>query len=66
MGKTNRQWHEQHSMPAGATMEQRIAWHQEHVRHCGCRPIPKGVAEAMNERGLAVPAPFVPTKSSRG
>jgi len=63
MGKTDRFWHEQHRMPAGAKMDQRIAWHLEHTKHCGCRPIPKGVAAAMKERGMAVPAPDKPNRS---
>jgi hypothetical protein len=24
-----------------------VRWHLEHARECGCRPIPKGVLEAM-------------------
>jgi hypothetical protein len=30
-------------MPKNATTEQRVVWHQEHARNCGCRPIPKGL-----------------------
>jgi hypothetical protein len=36
----NVKWHEQHVMPARATLEQRIAWHREHQLACACRPIP--------------------------
>lgn len=27
-------------MPRGATIPQRIQWHLDHQRACGCRPIP--------------------------
>jgi hypothetical protein len=45
--KLNADWHRLHRMPAHATMDQRIAWHREHARHCGCRPIPKTVRDEM-------------------
>ena len=35
MAKLNRRWHAAHRMPARATLEQRIAWHTAHARHCG-------------------------------
>jgi len=50
--KLNKAWHEQHRMPAGATLEQRIRWHLQHRRHCCCRPIPPKLAAAMEARGL--------------
>jgi hypothetical protein len=50
--KLNKAWHEQHRMPANATLEQRIRWHLEHRKHCACRPIPPKLAETMKARGL--------------
>jgi hypothetical protein len=50
--KLNKAWHENHKMPAKATLEQRIRWHLEHCNHCNCRPIPAKLAEAMKRRGL--------------
>jgi len=50
--KLNKQWHEQHPMPQRPTMEQRIAWHLEHSKHCGCRDIPDTVKEEMDRRGI--------------
>jgi hypothetical protein len=47
-GKMNREWHEQHKIPQGATQEERIAWHMEHARHCACRPIPEGLIAKMS------------------
>jgi hypothetical protein len=39
----NKTWHEHNKMPKNATLEERLAWHQEHQKHCHCRPIPKGL-----------------------
>lgn len=49
-GKMNRVWHEAHPMPRSATPEQRISWHMDHARNCGCRPIPAGVLALIKER----------------
>jgi hypothetical protein len=49
-------------MPKNATMEQRIAWHTEHVKHCGCRPMPEGVKQAIAENASAKKAKKVVTK----
>jgi hypothetical protein len=43
----NREWHQKNVMAKNATTEQRVAWHQEHARNCGCRPIPKGLLDLM-------------------
>jgi len=51
----NRDWHLAHRMPPNATLDQRIAWHLEHSKACGCREIPASVTKAMKERGIAVP-----------
>ncbi len=50
--KINREWHHAHRMPVNATMEQRLEWHLEHVKYCGCRPIPAKIAEEMKKRGM--------------
>src|SRR5262249_40232266 len=51
----NREWHEQNKMPAGANAGQRLAWHEEHQKHCGCRPIPKSLlkSDQPGSMGLA-------------
>ncbi len=53
--KLNRAWHHEHRMPANATMEQRLEWHLDHVKCCGCRPIPAKIAEEMEKRGMSPP-----------
>ncbi len=39
--KINKAWHEKNKMPKNATLDQRIAWHTEHHKHCLCRDIPE-------------------------
>jgi hypothetical protein len=46
----NPQWHMRHPMPPRATVEQRIAWHEAHVHHCDCRPMPVSLVEAAKRR----------------
>ncbi|HVY51395.1 MAG TPA: hypothetical protein VHA07_07510 [Devosia sp.] len=55
MSKINAAWHRAHPMPPKATLDQRIAWHVEHARHCGCRPIAGKIRDEMVKRGIAVP-----------
>jgi hypothetical protein len=41
--RLNRAWHQAHRMPARATRAQRVAWHAEHARACGCRGLPESI-----------------------
>jgi hypothetical protein len=50
--KLNKAWHAKNRMPARATLEERIQWHLEHRKRCGCRPIPAKLAETMKARGI--------------
>lgn len=43
----NAAWHKDHPMPKNATLAQRAAWHAEHAKACGCRPVPKSVKAAV-------------------
>jgi HEAT repeat protein len=52
----NARWHAQHAMPRAATREQRRAWHAEHQRSCGCRPIPQALSGLPRPRAPAGPA----------
>jgi hypothetical protein len=45
----NADWHQAHPMPKRATLAQRAAWHAEHAKVCGCRPVPKSVQSAVAE-----------------
>jgi len=48
--RINAEWHKANEMTKNATLEQRIAWHTEHARECGCRPIPPRLLEEMRKR----------------
>jgi hypothetical protein len=43
----NKAWHKLNKMPANAGIDQRVAWHIAHARHCGCRPMPPRIAAAI-------------------
>jgi hypothetical protein len=43
-------WHRAHPMPKNPSLAQRIAWHEEHSRVCGCRPMPDSIAAAIRTR----------------
>jgi carboxymethylenebutenolidase len=44
----NARWHADHPMPKPATVAQRFAWHLAHQKHCGCRPMPSGLAAIVS------------------
>jgi hypothetical protein len=46
----NAAWHRDHPMPPKATLAERVAWHDEHARACGCREIPPKLREAVARR----------------
>jgi hypothetical protein len=49
----NRLWHAQHRLGSKASLDDRVQWHIEHAKACGCRPIPPPVLEEIERRGLA-------------
>lgn len=36
-------WHKNNKMPDNPTTKERIVWHREHQKYCGCRPTPKSL-----------------------
>lgn len=46
----NKEWHEKNRMPKNPTLEQRIAWHIEHQKHCDCRQMPDSIKKAIEEK----------------
>ena len=56
--KLNATWHRGHPMPLHPTIDQRIEWHLEHARNCGCREIPPKLIAEMQKRHLDIPARF--------
>ncbi len=53
--KINKEWHEQHLMPKNPSIEQRIEWHLEHLKHCHCRELPEKLKEEMIKRHIKIP-----------
>ena len=52
MGKINAEWHELHPMPKKPTLDQRVAWHLEHQKHCECRrDLPASIRAELERRG---------------
>jgi hypothetical protein len=49
----NAEWHRAHPMPKHATFEQRVEWHREHVKACGCRTSPPDIVAAIAAREAA-------------
>ncbi|MDP3940740.1 MAG: hypothetical protein Q8Q49_00360 [bacterium] len=47
--KINAVWHKAHLMPKNPTLEQRITWHIEHTKECGCREIPPKLQEEIRK-----------------
>jgi hypothetical protein len=45
----NKEWHESNKMPENPVFEERVKWHIEHQKNCGCRPIPKKLLEQMTK-----------------
>lgn len=54
MGSINKTWHLAHKMPKKPTLEERIAWHIAHSRHCGCREIPGSIRRELKRRKIEV------------
>ena len=46
----NAAWHEKHPLGPKPSFEKRLAWHLEHQKHCGCRPIPAKLLAEMKKR----------------
>jgi hypothetical protein len=52
--KLNKEWHLAHPMPEKPTTEQRLAWHIEHARQCGCRDIPEKLKAEIKKRKIKI------------
>ncbi len=48
--RLNADWHRAHRMPKNPSLAQRVAWHEEHSRVCGCRPMPDSIVAALRAR----------------
>jgi hypothetical protein len=52
--KMNKQWHEQHVMPKNPSLDERVAWHVDHAKQCGCREIPESIRKELAARKIKV------------
>ncbi len=50
MSKINKNWHKANPIPPRPSLNQKIQWHTDHARECGCRPIPSKIQDEMNKR----------------
>ena len=46
----NADWHDEHVLGSHAWMDERVDWHDQPARECGCRPIPASVAAEIDRR----------------
>lgn len=37
-------------MPKKANLKQKVQWHVDHARECGCRPMPKNIQDQLADR----------------
>lgn len=51
----NRAWHDEHRLDPKASMDERLAWHVEHAKLCGCRDMPQSIKDELAARGLEQP-----------
>lgn len=47
--KVNISWHKKNPIPKGM-IEDKIQWHVNHARECGCRPIPDSIKQKLSQR----------------
>lgn len=45
----NADWHRDHRLARNARIGERVAWHLEHEKACGCRPIPERIHQAIRK-----------------
>lgn len=48
----NADWHRDHVLGSGASLDRRVSWHVQHAKECGCRPIPDPVRREIEARAL--------------
>ena len=66
MSKVNRKWHDKNKLPKRATTKQRVKWHLEHAKKCGCRPIPAKIQRTIEKKNPPKPAKSSkPTKAKK-
>jgi hypothetical protein len=51
----NATWHKKHPMPKNPSLQQRIEWHLEHHKNCGCRGFPAKLKDEMRKLKIKIP-----------
>jgi hypothetical protein len=49
--RLNKEWHAKNRMPKNPTLDERVQWHLEHSKKCGCRPVPESVLAYARSKG---------------
>lgn len=47
----NKIWHELNPMPKKPSIDDRVRWHLDHSKNCGCRKPPKDIQAVIENRG---------------
>jgi hypothetical protein len=47
--KLNVTWHKMHPMPKNPSLLERIDWHLDHYKNCGCREIPPKLKDEIKK-----------------
>lgn len=50
----NAAWHLANKMPKNPTLDERVAWHVQHVKQCSCRPLHGKILEEIKKRKIIV------------
>ena len=59
----NAAWHANNPMPENVPFDERVHWHGEHARECGCRKPPPDIAARLAEQEDEPPSASRPTRS---
>jgi hypothetical protein len=54
MPMPNAAWHERYPMPRNASLDQRVQWHIQHAKACGCREMPQTIVTELRLRRVRV------------
>lgn len=53
--KINVGWHAKNKMKMPSTLAQRVVWHEEHLKNCGCRKdVPPTILAEFKKQGKKV------------
>lgn len=52
MATMNQAWHDKHPLDPKAKLAERVKWHQEHQKACGCKPMPLDIQAALRAMKL--------------